>query len=119
MGTCWEIITSYLKRPCAIILAHVAKTGQSSTDVDKTSGSKIWNELDAILVRGAQDVIDARRREAEDEGEELGPDLISRFLMEGPKFGVESFSNKELRDTVLNFLLAGRDTTAVTLSRHC
>ena len=64
----------------------------------------------------------ARRRKAND-GSPLGPDLISRFLAKGSKFvaGKDKasgggFSDKELRDLVLNFLIAGRDTTACALS---
>jgi len=54
-------------------------------------------------------VIGQKRREIE--GEELGPDLISRFISADP-----TTSNSELRDIVMNFIIAGRDTTAATLS---
>ena len=70
----------------------------------------------------SQQIIGARRRKAND-GSPLGPDLISRFLAKGSKFvagkdkaGGGGFSDKELRDLVLNFLIAGRDTTACALS---
>jgi len=54
--------------------------------------------------------VDTTDHEA-DLGPDLGPDLISRFLAAD-----ENTSNQELRDIVLNFIIAGRDTTAATLS---
>ena len=63
-------------------------------------------------------VIRAKRRGGRDQ---LGPDLLSRFLekgasFKGPSGGGAGFTDKELRDLVVNFLLAGRDTTACALS---
>jgi cytochrome P450 len=45
-------------------------------------------------------------------------DLFTRFLLlnEEAEEGAEMFTDKNLRDTMLNFVIAGRDTTAVTLS---
>jgi cytochrome P450 len=53
--------------------------------------------------------------------EELGPDLISRFLNNNAKQllkddGTPPMTNTELRDIVLNFMIAGRDTTACALT---
>ena len=53
--------------------------------------------------------------------EELGPDLISRFLTNNAKQhlkddGTPPMTNTELRDIVLNFMIAGRDTTACALT---
>lgn len=42
-------------------------------------------------------------------------DLFTRFMLLN-KEGDQQFTDKDLRDTLLNFLIAGRDTTAVTLS---
>lgn len=42
-------------------------------------------------------------------------DILSRFLIEREK-DPENISNKYLRDIILNFMVAGRDTTAGTLS---
>ncbi|ERN19434.1 cytochrome P450 704C1 [Amborella trichopoda] len=42
-------------------------------------------------------------------------DILSRFLVESEKYH-EKMSDKYLRDIILNFLIAGRDTTAGTLS---
>uniref|UniRef100_A0A7S2VVL8 Cytochrome P450 n=1 Tax=Triparma pacifica TaxID=91992 RepID=A0A7S2VVL8_9STRA len=63
----------------------------------------------------ADTVIKNKRRDA-DSGEKMGPDLLSRFL--DPKTGDrrEVPSVKELRDIVMNFMIAGRDTTACALS---
>ena len=67
-------------------------------------------------------IIRGRRRSLA-EGEQLGPDLISRFLESAKKLearGVTDdetiLSDDELVDVVLNFLIAGRDTTACALS---
>ncbi|CAJ2657588.1 unnamed protein product [Trifolium pratense] len=42
-------------------------------------------------------------------------DILSRFLMESKK-GQTTVSDKYLRDIILNFMIAGKDTTANTLS---
>eukprot|EP00656_Telonema_subtile_P034858 TRINITY_DN38881_c0_g1_i2.p1 TRINITY_DN38881_c0_g1~~TRINITY_DN38881_c0_g1_i2.p1 ORF type:complete len:521 (-),score=115.10 TRINITY_DN38881_c0_g1_i2:153-1715(-) len=59
-------------------------------------------------------IIESKRRTA-DSGDELGPDLISRFLDRARDSG-ETITDKELIDIVLNFVIAGRDTTACWLS---
>jgi cytochrome P450 len=74
----------------------------------------------------AQEVIATKRRS---ELDELGPDLLSRFIADAAtKEAAErsgqaaseeariSGSDAELRDIVLNFMIAGRDTTACLLS---
>ena len=72
----------------------------------------------------AFDVIKQQRRAA-DSGENLGPDLLSRFLDRTQTAAATSKeddisskppSNRELRDIVMNFMIAGRDTTACALS---
>ena len=42
-------------------------------------------------------------------------DLLSRFMTLSNEEGVP-YSDKQLRDVVVNFIIAGRDTTALTLS---
>ena len=42
-------------------------------------------------------------------------DILSRFLMESEK-DPENINDKYLRDIILNFMIAGKDTTAATLS---
>jgi len=42
------------------------------------------------------------------------PDILSRFIALTEK-QPENYSDKYLRDIILNFLIAGRDTTALTL----
>jgi len=42
-------------------------------------------------------------------------DILSRFLMESKK-GQTTITDKYLRDIILNFMIAGKDTTANTLS---
>eukprot|EP00250_Pteridium_aquilinum_P005351 c15460_g1_i1 orf=468-2126(-) len=63
-------------------------------------------------------VINTRRMEikaCQERGEELHKeDLLSRFMSLSNE-GVP-YSDKQLRDVVINFIIAGRDTTALTLS---
>ncbi|KAI5081953.1 hypothetical protein GOP47_0001696 [Adiantum capillus-veneris] len=47
--------------------------------------------------------------------ENARPDILSRFIMLSEEPG-NKLNDKSLRDIVLNFVIAGRDTTAVTLS---
>ncbi|KAI9274186.1 cytochrome P450 [Sporodiniella umbellata] len=61
----------------------------------------------------AQEVIEKRRKEIA-AGEEK-KDLLGRFMAASNESG-ERLNDKELRDAVLNFIIAGRDTTAQALS---
>ncbi|EFJ24159.1 hypothetical protein SELMODRAFT_101746 [Selaginella moellendorffii] len=56
-------------------------------------------------------IIRKRRIQLSKENEDLRKDLLSRFMLLD-----ESSSDVYLRDMVLNFVIAGRDTTAATLS---
>jgi len=67
-----------------------------------------------LMKRFGRRIIGAKRRQAED-GATLGPDLVSRFLDSARKQGA-AVSDDELLDLVLNFMIAGRDTTASALS---
>jgi len=61
----------------------------------------------------------ARKRLAEGESRlRRFPDLLSRFISEARDRG-EELSDDYLCDTVLNFMVAGRDTTACLLSWSC
>ncbi|GMH66907.1 hypothetical protein TL16_g04539 [Triparma laevis f. inornata] len=63
----------------------------------------------------AMEVIHSKRREASN-NESMGPDLLSRFLDTKNPFDGEAPGDNELRDIVMNFMIAGRDTTACALS---
>ncbi|KAI8138498.1 cytochrome P450 [Fennellomyces sp. T-0311] len=54
------------------------------------------------------------RRDQLEQGKEFN-DLLSKFMATRDQNG-ETLSDRDLRDTVLNFIIAGRDTTAQTLS---
>lgn len=62
----------------------------------------------------AEDVITKRRKEIAN-GIQGHKDLLSRFMNTVNENG-EKLNDVELRDTVLNFIIAGRDTTAQALS---
>lgn len=72
-----------------------------------------------VLDQFSHATIDARRSEYEEKAsgsaKEAGTDLISWYLREAQKSG-ETLSKKYLRDVLLNFIVAGRDTTACLLS---
>jgi long-chain fatty acid omega-monooxygenase len=48
--------------------------------------------------------------------EQIKHDILSRFIELGEESESNFNDNKSLRDVVLNFVIAGRDTTATTLS---
>ncbi|XBI62190.1 hypothetical protein VPH35_042852 [Triticum aestivum] len=62
-------------------------------------------------------VIDKKMEQMGRDGHEFAKkgDILSRFLLEREK-DPGCFGNKYLRDIILNFVIAGRDTTAGTLS---
>lgn len=62
----------------------------------------------------ADSVITQRRKEIGN-GHDDHKDLLSRFMNAHNEKG-EKLNDRELRDTVLNFIIAGRDTTAQALS---
>lgn len=62
----------------------------------------------------AEGVIAKRRQEIAN-GDDIHKDLLSRFMNATNEKG-ETLNDVELRDTVLNFIIAGRDTTAQALS---
>lgn len=67
-----------------------------------------------ILHEFANDIVNKRRQQA-NSGEINSNDLLCRFMETRNEKG-ELLSNQELRDMVLNFMIAGRDTTAQSLS---
>jgi len=64
-----------------------------------------------------QDVIDKRRRQlaSQPDAVRTGGDILSRFMLMADHEG-KALSDQQLRDVVLNFILAGRDTTSNALS---
>jgi cytochrome P450 len=70
----------------------------------------------AVIDKFAEDVIAQRRKEIAD-GVESHKDLLSRFMNTHNEKG-EKLNDVELRDTVLNFIIAGRDTTGKII-HHC
>lgn len=76
----------------------------------KVSTKDHLNTVDSF----ADEVISKRRQEIAN-GENIQKDLLSRF-MDATNENGEKLNDIELRDTVLNFIIAGRDTTAQALS---
>ncbi|KAI9490825.1 cytochrome P450 [Zychaea mexicana] len=88
---------------------RITETVQSILQPWKMSISDHLKVVDSF----ADDVIDRRR--AQIANGETHRDLLSRFMSASNQFG-EPLSNRELRDIILNFVIAGRDTTAQALS---
>ena len=104
--TCQFICQNRFNRP----LWKLQKLFQLSQDERDLAKAKV------VVKRFAEEVINTKRREVENNGRKsLGPDLISRFL-DGAIQRNQEITNKELTDVVLNFIIAGRDTTAAALS---
>lgn len=78
------------------------KMFRSSTEREITDGCKVIHQF-------AADVI-ASKRQSLSRGQELGLDLLSRFIQK------KDMTNEEMTDVVLNFMIAGRDTTAAGMS---
>mmetsp|Transcript_21518 Transcript_21518/g.28311 ORF Transcript_21518/g.28311 Transcript_21518/m.28311 type:complete len:462 (+) Transcript_21518:270-1655(+) len=70
--------------------------------------------LSRTLADHAASIINDRRRTIED-GSELGPDILTRYLEYSKRNNVP-MSNEELKDVVTNVLIAGRDATACLLT---
>jgi fatty acid omega-hydroxylase len=63
-----------------------------------------------------QSIIDQRKHEETEGFEDTRKDLLTLFISHGRKSGQQDFlSNAYLQDVILNFMVAGRDTTASTL----
>ncbi|GLJ25957.1 hypothetical protein SUGI_0497650 [Cryptomeria japonica] len=60
-------------------------------------------------------IIRNRKQELSAQNGNEKPDILSRFIRSSEQ-EPEKLSDKYLRDIILNFMIAGRDTTAVTLS---
>jgi len=75
----------------------------------------------AVLDEFAYEIINSKRRSAEN-GEELGADLLSRYMASSisncsnKNDKSEAESEKFFRHIIMNFVIAGRDTTACALS---
>ncbi|KAH9295606.1 hypothetical protein KI387_039194 [Taxus chinensis] len=68
-----------------------------------------------LLDNFTYDLIQKRKKIIQDEEVKSKSDLMSRFLLMA-KENSEFYDDRKLRDAVLNFVIAGRDSTAVTLS---
>ncbi|KAF9140981.1 hypothetical protein BG015_001452, partial [Linnemannia schmuckeri] len=93
--------------------------------VDWWTGNDKRVAADRAIVRDfAQKIIDRRRRERAqqakvDEGKDVGlgnKDLLQLFMDIGSEEGGTPLSDEMLVDSVLNFVIAGRDTTAQALA---
>ena len=60
-------------------------------------------------LRAFSKTVIAARRAVDNDNLEARPDLLSRFLLKG-------YDDAQLHDTIINFVLAGRDTTAILLT---
>jgi cytochrome P450 len=83
-------------------LWHLGRALRTSTEREITEGCKVIKAFAAEVI--------ASKRECLERGEELGLDLLSRFIEK------KDMNDAEMTDVVLNFMIAGRDTTATGTS---
>ncbi|MCO5588871.1 hypothetical protein L7F22_042831 [Adiantum nelumboides] len=77
--------------------------------------AKLANDV-ATLDGIVYSFIEQRRKEVSKGDEDINRhDLLSRFLAVG-EANSEQYTDRQIRDIILNFMIAGRDTTALTLS---
>ncbi|KAJ8490884.1 hypothetical protein OPV22_012605 [Ensete ventricosum] len=76
---------------------------------------KVLDEFTYDIIRTRKAKIKLARAN-ERNGDKMKHDLLSRFIELGEGDGSIFSDDKSLRDVVLNFVIAGRDTTAATLS---
>ncbi|KAF9582054.1 hypothetical protein BGW38_000718 [Lunasporangiospora selenospora] len=72
-------------------------------------------EAIAVLDRYAAKAIEDRRNETEEEKANRAKDLLDHFINYATEDGT-TLTPQDLRDVFVNFMVAGRDTTALTLS---
>merc|ERR1711977_288646 len=66
-----------------------------------------------VLRDYVQDIIDTRRAERSNDGSTEKKDILSLFIHFAKEANDEALlSDEHLRDVILNFMVAGRDTTA-------
>ncbi|XP_021725374.1 alkane hydroxylase MAH1-like [Chenopodium quinoa] len=75
---------------------------------------KAWEILDDFVYK----CITKKREEKKQESmkPQVGVDLLTLYMDESQSINVTSVSDKFLRDTILSFFIAGRDTTSTALS---
>jgi cytochrome P450 len=105
--TCQRICQSRFSKP----FWKIDRFFQLSQDERAVSKAK------KVIVNFAETVIEGKRRDSKGKNghRSLGKDLISRMLDESIQRD-KKITNKDLIDVVLNFIIAGRDTTAAALS---
>ncbi|KAL0711363.1 hypothetical protein Bca4012_018341 [Brassica carinata] len=79
------------------------------------SQSRLKKSIDTID-KFVYKLITTKRKElAKEQNTAVREDILSRFLVESEK-DPENMNDKYLRDIILNFMIAGKDTTAASLS---
>ncbi|KAI9274183.1 cytochrome P450 [Sporodiniella umbellata] len=103
----------FLQRSCAArFIDPMSRIKEQFINIFQAKEKTIPYNL-KVIDTFAQEVIEKRRKEIA-AGEEK-KDLLGRFMAASNVTG-ERLNDKELRDAVLNFIIAGRDTTAQALS---
>jgi len=97
-------------------MTHTEKIIQQSAKVINDFANKVIQQKRRTANSTKKDSSTKQEETKKGDPSSLGPDLISRFLDKSKKENSEAMSNKELRDIVLNFMIAGRDTTACALT---
>ncbi|XP_030527458.1 alkane hydroxylase MAH1-like [Rhodamnia argentea] len=78
---------------------------------------RAWEDMDQIV--GNYIVlkrVELREGTREAKGDENGADLLTSYMVENETLGALECNDKFLRDTILNFMVAGKDTTSSALT---
>jgi cytochrome P450 len=101
-------------RALTVVLHHTVSTVESLLPVPKaipTPANRRFRQALRELDRVVMSLIEERRRSGEDRG-----DLLSMLLEARDEATGEGLTDRQLRDEVMTLLLAGHETTAMSLS---
>ncbi|KAI3431105.1 uncharacterized protein J3R85_008028 [Psidium guajava] len=78
---------------------------------------RAWEDMDQIV--GNYIVlkrVELRKGNSKVKGDENGADLLTSYMVENETLGALECNDEFLRDTILNFMIAGKDTTSSALT---
>ncbi|KAI6692016.1 hypothetical protein NL676_019726 [Syzygium grande] len=78
---------------------------------------RAWEDMDQIVGNYIEmKRIELREGTSKVKGDETGADLLTSYMVENETLGALECNDKFLRDTILNFMIAGKDTTGSALT---
>ncbi|XP_030463202.2 alkane hydroxylase MAH1-like [Syzygium oleosum] len=78
---------------------------------------RAWEDMDQIVGNYIEmKRVELREGTSKVKGDETGADLLTSYMVENETLGALECNDKFLRDTILNFMIAGKDTTSSALT---